>query len=365
MVNEVVGLRALGHAVDVLCPSAPEGFAGGLADRCRERGVDPKLLFERRSGYWPLRDRSELRRLHAELREGGYDLVHVHHSRDHLLAWRASRRLPTRLVVGWHRGEPLPRAPWHRLRLSRRGADGLVVLSERIAESALRLGWPRGRVCVAPGSVDTERFQPRPRSEELARELGLDPAGRVLGVVARIQRHRRFDLLLEAFARAAPRAPGLRMLVIGRGTRAAEILDGPLRARGLVGTVIRAGYRGTDYPRVLGLLHALVFLVPGSDGSCRAVLEAMASGVPAIASRRGVLPEIVVEGVSGRVVDEDPEALAEAMIDVWRDPGGWAIRGKAARERALSRYTVQAQAKRLERFYGELAGESWSSTSSR
>jgi glycosyltransferase involved in cell wall biosynthesis len=245
-----------------------------------------------------------------------------------------------------------------RLRLAPRATDGLVVLSERIATWAVQRGWARSRVGVIPGAVDTDRFRPREPSDALRSELGLSSGERVLGVVARIQPHRRFDLLLDAIDRTRRIAPGLRLLVVGRGTRARPVLEEPVRSRGLERQVLRAGYRREDYRDVLSLMDALLFLVPGSDGSCRAVLEAMAMGVPTIATRRGILPEIVVDGETGRLVDEDPDALAAAMLDVWRDPEAWALRGKAARARAAASYTLETQAERLERFYAELCGAS-------
>jgi glycosyltransferase involved in cell wall biosynthesis len=358
MVNAVLGLRARGHTVEVACPAPPSGYSGALLEHCLERGVRPELLFERRRGYRPLRDRSEVQRLAGAIRTRAYDLVHVHHTRDHLLVWRALQGLPTPLVVSWHRGEGIPRWPWDRLRMGPRLSQGLVVLSERIAESARRIGWSGERVAVVPGSVDTDRFQPRERSEELARGLGLKPSHCVVGVVARIQPHRRFDLLLEAFALANRAAPQLRLLVVGRGTRAREVLEEPVRDLGLQDVVVRAGYRREDYREVLSLMDALVFLVPGSDGSCRAVLESMAMGIPTIASRRGVLAETVLDGETGRLVDEEAVSLADALVDVSLSPDAWEQRGKAAHERALARYTPDVQAACLEELYRELIGAS-------
>jgi glycosyltransferase involved in cell wall biosynthesis len=136
------------------------------------------------------------------------------------------------------------------------------------------------------------------------------------------------------------------------------VLEEPVAARGLQNVVIRAGYRGDDYRDVLSLFDALVFLVPGSDGSCRAVLEAMALEIPVIASARGVLPEIVLDGETGRIVAEQPAALADAFVDVWREPASWRALGKAARRRVLEHHTPALAAERLERFYAQLASGS-------
>jgi glycosyltransferase involved in cell wall biosynthesis len=354
MLNALVALRARGHRVDAAFPLPPDGRAG-LVGRARERGVEPLLRLARRQGYVPLRDGGEVRRLRALLARGGYDVVHVHHTRDHILARLALRGLPARLVASWHHGDPVPDRFWNRWLLGPRGAHGLVVLGERVADAARReLGWSAQQVAVVPGSVDAERFAPRPPSEAMRREIGLGAEERVVGLVARLQRHRRVDLLLEAFERARRAAPALRLVVVGRGTHAREVLDEPVAARGLGSAVIRAGYRGADYRDVLSLFDALVFLVPGSDGSCRAVLEAMALEIPVIAAARGVLPDTVADGETGRIVAEDPDALAEVLVDLWRDPGRWRALGKAGRRRVLERHTPELAAERLEAFYAGL-----------
>ncbi len=357
MLHAVTGLRERGHEVHAAFPEPPAGHAGALAERAAARGVEPVQLLARGQGYVPLRDAGEVRRLRALLGRERYDVVHAHHTRDQLLARRALPR-GTRLVWSWHRGEPLPARWWSRWLLGPGGADGLVVLSEALRDAAcVELGWPPGRVAVVPGCVDTERFRPRPPAGTVRKELGLGEQERAVGLVARLQPHRRVELLLEALVRARPRAPQLRLVVIGRGTRARQVLDEPVARLGLDDVVIRAGYRRDDYLETLSVLDGLIFLVPGSDGSCRAVLEAMAMGLPVISTRRGVLPETVLDGVTGRLVDEDPDAIADALVDLALDPRGWGERGERGRRRALERHTVPAAVERLEQLYAALAGE--------
>ncbi|MEZ4218897.1 MAG: glycosyltransferase [Myxococcota bacterium] len=192
------------------------------------------------------------------------------------------------------------------------------------------------------GAVDLARFAPRaPAARARVRAgLGLDAAAPLFGVVARIQRHRRFDLVLDAAAALRALAPGARIAILGRGTHAEALVDAPVRARGLGDVVVRLGRRDADYPDVLAALDALLFLVPGSDGGCRAVLEAAACGVPVVASRRGALPELVAAGgaAAGVCVDEGADAIARALASV-------ACAGDAAaRERARS--AVRAHAER-------------------
>ena len=352
MLNAVLGLRARGHRVDAAFPLPPEENAGSLVERARQQGVEPVYRLTRRQGYVPLRDGGEVQRLRELFERRRYDVVHAHHARDHILARLALRGLPGRLVVSWHHGDLIPKHFWNRWLLGPRGAHGLVVLGERIAVAARgQLGWPDARVAVVPGSVDAERFAPRPPSAAVRREFGLTGGERIIGLVARLQPHRRVDLVLDAFQRALRAAPELRLVVVGRGTRAREVLEQPVAQRGLGASVIRAGYRAKDYRDVLSLFDALVFLVPGSDGSCRAVLEAMALEIPVIASPRGVLPETVGDDETGRIVPEDARSLADVFVDLSRDPSRWRELGKAARARILERHSLPLAAERLERFY--------------
>jgi glycosyltransferase involved in cell wall biosynthesis len=154
-----------------------------------------------------------------------------------------------------------------------------------------------------------------------------------------MQPHRRFDLLLEAFRRAAAASNStpLRLVVLGRGTHAEEVARAPARALGIDSLVRFPGYiMGERYLGALAAFDAAILLVQGSDGTCRAIREAQAMGRPAIVSRRGILPEIVRDGETGIVVDEDPDSLAQAMLRLAGDPALCARLGRTARDRAHS-----------------------------
>ena len=140
-------------------------------------------------------------------------------------------------------------------------------------------------------------------------------------------------LLLQAAARAMAAEPSLRLLVVGRGTHIEETAVAPARALGIADRVIFAGYRTSDYVDVLRCSDVFTFLVPGSDGGCRALLEASACGIPAVTSARGALPEIVVHGETGLVVEERAEALAGAWLSLLADGARREAMGRAAHAR--------------------------------
>jgi len=115
--------------------------------------------------------------------------------------------------------------------------------------------------------------------------------------------------------------------------------------------VVFAGYRTDDYVDVMRSFDVFTFLVPGSDGGCRALLEAFACGVPAVTSRRGALPEIGVEGETGFAVDEEAAALAGAWETLLQDPAKRAAMGHAARRRAETEFSPERLVERVDALY--------------
>jgi glycosyltransferase involved in cell wall biosynthesis len=101
-------------------------------------------------------------------------------------------------------------------------------------------------------------------------------------------------------------------------------------------------------------MDIFVFLMAGSDGSARALREAMAMGKPVITADRGMLPELVEHGVSGLVVKDTPELLAEAALKLLRDPEMRRAMGKAAWERAHREFRLDRQVEAVEKFYQEM-----------
>ncbi|HEX2484884.1 MAG TPA: glycosyltransferase family 4 protein [Myxococcota bacterium] len=373
MLELAVGLRERGCDVSLACPEPPEAGARGVAGEARARGFEPALVLSRGRGVRPLGDRDDARRLRALVERAGTEVLHAWHTRDHALALRAAGLRPGRrraaVVRSWRKAEPIPATPWDRW-LFGPGCDGLLCVSPGVAERCRPV---RGRRPVrgAFGAVDLDRFAPRNPDAALRGALGLAPGDLVVGIVARVQAHRRFDLLLEAFARLARAEPRAHFLVVGRGTRRAELAEAPARRLGLGERVLFAGYRSDDYADVLGCIDVFTFLVPGSDGTCRALLEAQACGIPAVTTRRGSLAEIVAHGETGLVVSEDPNALAAAWGRLLGEPDERRAFGAAARKRAEALFQPARLAAEVEALYAEAVAASgasprpWSETSSR
>jgi glycosyltransferase involved in cell wall biosynthesis len=222
-----------------------------------------------------------------------------------------------------------------------------------LANSRIRAGRP---IAGALGAVDLQRFATSEDERRAARlrvrkEFGCEPDQPLLGVVARVQPHRRFDLLFAAFRRLVDRGSRARLVILGRGTRLDEVARRPVAELGLEQSVVFAGYRDAGYVDTLRALDCLTFLVPGSDGTCRAVLEAAACGVPCVASRRGALPEIVEHEQTGLLIDELPESLVAAWEQMLADDGRRERYSARAAAAAPSRFSPDRLAAEVEQLY--------------
>ncbi|OUU23025.1 MAG: hypothetical protein CBC13_06720, partial [Planctomycetia bacterium TMED53] len=170
-----------------------------------------------------------------------------------------------------------------------------------------------------------------------------------IGVVARMQRHRKFPQLIEAFSLAAAEDPKLVLEILGRGTHQEEVAKEPARRSGFEDRIKFPGYvEQALYPQSLQNFDMLIFLVPGSDGTCRAAREALSSGIPVIASRRGLLPELIPEDCGILLRDETSAEIASAIIQLAQDSHGRKVMGENARNHSLKNCSPSALAQSLD-----------------
>ncbi len=302
--------------------------------------------------------RRDVAALRALLQRDCYDLLHCHQGADHLLAAVACRRLPVPPVVVRTLYEPEPPARGWRERYAFRRTAAVLAPTRAAADGvARRFGLRSDQVLVQEPVVE-------PRAAvgpDLRRRWGLGPQHRLVGITARIQPHRRFDLLWATAAEVVAGCPQARFVLLGRGNErdTAELVTGPIARLGLADHVVLPGYlREPDYGAALRSLDAFLFLVPGSDGTCRAVREAMAAGLPVVATRRGILPELLAQRPGrppfGAACDETPADLAAAWRPLLRDDARRAAWAQVARRRAEADLDPVRAARTLGQLYERL-----------
>lgn len=193
-----------------------------------------------------------------------------------------------------------------------------------------RVGIATDKVLTIPNGVDTERFAPS--------ECGVPRAADrlVVGTVGRLDPVKDHVELLRAFHRVRARGRDAILLIVGDGPCRRD-LEREVIALGLEARVVLVG-EGSDVPDMLRGMD--VFVLPSiAEGMSNTVLEAMATGLPIVATRVGGNPELIDDGVTGRLVpSRDPDALASALLDYLDDPYLRTIHGKSARERAVETF---------------------------
>lgn len=356
-VNLAAALQKRGHCVRFASGRRPRRADNKCVNEyAAERGLDVIDKMRLAKHIHVAGNLADARLLSEIISKNEIDVVHAHLANDHLIAALAARRMasPPKIIRTFYDGS---RLSW-RIRtiyLLSKHTDRAIFCSRAVRDATVaRYLFDESRTAVLEGAVDVERFDPDRSLPDVRSRLGLSPEDYVVGIVARVQWHRRFDVLLDAAEKAAASLPDFRLLIIGRGTNLEAIAVRPVLERGLQSVVKFAGYlEGDDYVGCLAALDAKVFLVPGSDGSCRALREAMAMGVPAIVADRGMLPEIVEDGVTGRVVADTAQGLAEAFIEL-SDTARRSAMASAAGERARRDFDVRRLAENVEAVYQEL-----------
>ncbi len=269
--------------------------------------------------------------LASRLRAWGAHLVHTHGVRGNffgrLAAWDAG--IPV-IVTTVHSHfaldypEPAKRVAYGVLEaFTAPLVTRYVAVSQALRELLVASGVDPRRVTVIPNGVDTTAFRPRPGARaHLVQALGLGDDTRLVGMVARlhpVKGHRLFLETAAAFLRDT-QAPPVRFLVVGGGEpayrRELEALTGAL---GVSGAVTFLGEQ-EDVAGILAGLDAVV--VPSRfEGFCLSALEAMACGVPVVATRVGAIPELITDGANGLLAPPgDAGALAAALRRLLGDP---------------------------------------------
>lgn len=358
-------LRAEGYEVEAASAE------GADAQWVRDRGVPLHALplTRRVASAAHLRSLLALRRL---MRDRRYDVVHVHTPVAQVLGRIAARwsRVPVVIYTshGYQFHESRPRAArWAILTLERWlgrwATDFIFTQSQEDAAVTVSAGIiDPGRVRWIGNGVDVRRFAPRARSEALRARLGLAPDDRAIGFVGRIVREKGILDLAEAMRGVRLQIPGAKLLIVGdtlasdTDAAAKTVLREILARGGLTDAVLFAGYRD-DIPDVLAQLD--LFVLPSwREGMPRTVLEAMACGLPVVATDIRGCREEVASGETGLLVPpHDPAALAHAVVAILGDPARARAMGARGRERAVEMFDEGIVLDRQLRVYRQLLAD--------
>lgn len=327
------------HVATLSADPGAEAFCGQLA----RRGVTTHLVDVPPRDYWG--QHGAIAALGRKLRP---DVVHTHGYQADVIAGPAARRADAAVVTtlhGFTRGGMRNRCyEWLQRRLAR-SCDAVVAVSDAIANELTATGLPTEKVHVIPNVLPP----PGPRLTRSAarRVLGVEEERWVVGWAGRLSREKGLDVLLDAIA-LEPH-PEYDLVVMGDGPER-EALVAQAEQLGVSDRIIWAGivpgaeryFSGFD----------LLVLSSRTEGSPIVLLEAMAAGVPIVATAVGGVTELLSPATATLVAPDDPAALREAIGAVHDDPVMARRRAMRAHVRSARRSDPQRWASRYAEAYG-------------
>lgn len=353
------GLQDRGHDVVFACRKRPETISEAEEDvpeKAAGYGLNctTEFALDRYMGI-----RNTLHDLHAlprYIRAHTIDVLHTNLSHDHALGAIAARLCGGRrplLVKTMHRRKVPRRTRGYRSAMTGfLRSDGILVFTPSFRREYIdRFGIPPERIDILPMTIDTERFSPERHYTPMRPEFGIPEDAVVIGIVTRFQKYRRMDVFVEAAARVIAARSNVYFLLLGWSGQIEDTVIKPIREHRVEKNVLLAGYRIDDYEDTLACMDIFTLLMPGFDGTARAVREAMAMGKPCVVSDIGMLPEIVEHGKSGLVSPLEVDALTAAWLTLVDDPQARKSMGKNALETARSRFKLGYMAQKLEQSY--------------
>jgi glycosyltransferase involved in cell wall biosynthesis len=346
------GLRKAGVSSEICCLDqlgCPPGEVAHLES--------PVLVLGRRS----LLDRDAIRRLSGFCRDRKVDIIHTHDAASQFTAALARLALPrTPLLMTFHRSLGMESATLSaRLRNALAGWQSAAIITgseERRAHFIAQNFVAADKVVRIPFGTDLSRFHPDATSRDaIRRELGIAPDILLVGAIGHFGPEKGIDLAIRSFramaGRTLPRP--VAMIIFGDGERR-EKIEKLVSAEGpSPGSIWLAGFR-PDIDRCMASIDVLLH-TPRLEAFGLVIIEAMASGLPIVASRVGGIPDLVRDGSTGFLAEPgNCEAHAALLGRLLADPALLSSMGAEARRVALAEYGIDLYAARHLQLYKPL-----------
>ena len=302
-------------------------------------------------------------RLRRLVRREYYDLVHFHTARAHALSpWLHA--LPVRRLVTRRMDYPIKTGWWSRL-LYGNQVDMIIAISSGVAAALGTAPVSDRPVRIIPSGIDTTQFRPTAAQRRaMRRQYGLGEDTTVILMAGALTQRKSPHTLIEA---AAPlhsyrqqgqsaeqtgQARSLHYLVCGDGPLRQE-LEARVRALGLASVFHFAGFC-RDVPAYLAAADIFVH-TPVWEGLGVAVIEALAAGLPVVASRVGGIPELITDGETGLLIPaQDPSALRKALLQCVHRPDWAKTLGTQGQTKVRTYFDIETTARANEALYYEL-----------
>jgi len=311
----------------------------------------------------PVKDLLAFVRLRRFFREEKFDVVHTHSSKAGIIGRLAARAAKVPVVVHTVHGQAFhPYEKWWRNklyifleRLAASWCDKIYAVAQAMIDQCVAAGVaPAEKYKVVYSGMDTSAFAAAKREPDLRKKLGISEEALVIVTVARLFPLKGYEFVLPAAEKLIPGHPQLHFLVVG---------DGPMHD-GLLATLEKAGIAGHFHFAGLVPPHEVCRYIAQADilwhlslreGLPRSVVQALATGIPAVGFRLDGTPEVVIDGRTGYTVTpektEEVVAVTELLL---ADPVRRAAMGSEGKALVLDRFDWRKMADILEEEYYSL-----------
>ena len=349
MVQLAARLKAKGHHIVVGCLHP----GGALRENLCKAGI-LVVEFPKLGSLLSLQGAYQILRLTVYLRRQRFDVMHSHDLWANLMGVPCAYLAGTRVIVSSQRD--LGNLWWYTpirtkvIRQIHRLASQVIANSLAVKNFLVKqLRVPPQHVQIVRNGVDIQKFE-CVRADRRKLFPDLDDTTRLVITVANMHSLLKgHSDLIEAAKQICGEVPEIRFVLVGEGEKRPEI-EQQVREAGLEKHFLFLGSR-KDIPELLAC--AEISILPSrAEGLPNVILEAMAAGLPVVATRVGGTPEIIEDGASGLLVPpEDPCALAEAIQRLLRDRSMAARIGRTARERIRTSFSFERAAREIETVY--------------
>ena len=343
------------HGYDALCAYMHPPRDPGFEElRRRAEQWDAPLVGIEDRGPWDLRVPGRLLGLCRSRRVA---IWHGHDYKSNALGLLLRRFWPMKLVStvhGW--GVIEGRTPlYYKIdRLCLRRYQSVICVSDDLLRTCLRAGVPADRCVVVANAIDCDQYARKLPTEEAKRRLGFDPGRLLVGSVGRLSDEKNFDGLIRAVDRLLGDGHEVDLILVGDGPRR-DALHALARDLGRRDRVHLLGYR-SDTIELYQAMDAFV-LASLREGLPNVVLEAMAMGVPVVATRVAGLPGLIQHDADGLLIDPgDADQLAAALGRLLEDPGLRKRLAAAGHRTVEQKHSFAARMEKIRKIYDGLLG---------
>jgi glycosyltransferase involved in cell wall biosynthesis len=343
---------------DVPAPGTPQGEGiserGWLHDALRAQGLDPVVVHTTRAF-----DLAYLARLVRLVRTTRADVIHSHLLTSSVYGSAAGLLTGVPVVATFHGTVDIParrRLTALKLAIINRGAGRIVFVSNHLRRAMLAsTNLDEARSVVVHNGIDAARFRPAP-NDHLRRSLGLGPDVVLVGAAGNVRRPKGYDVLLDCAALVSTHAPRICFVIAGENTGDPELTEALLSQRARLGLQDTVRFIGFQHDAAEFLNGLDVFVLPSrQEGFSLSTVEAMACGLPVVATRSGGPEEIVSDGESGLLVPAgEPQPLARALERLRDDSSLRSSLAERGRARAVENFSIGSMVRGYEAIYDAL-----------